>query len=158
MEKVNFYASERLRKTKWSFFVLLSDSERLNGVFSYFWVTQKDQMEFFRASERLIKAKWSFFVLLSDSERLNGVFSCFWATQKDQMEIFRASERLRKAKWSFFVLLSDSETQKRSFWMTFSVFFAFIRRNAMLITRHFFLWNKTNLFQIGFEVLIEVNW
>ena len=114
-------------------------------------------MEFFRASERLRKTKWSFFVLLSDSERPNGVFSCFWATHKDQMEFFRAFERLRKAKWSFFVLLSDSETQKRGFWMSFSISFAFIRRNAMLITRHFFFWNKTNLFQIGFEVLIEVD-
>ena len=116
--------------------MLLSDSERLNGVFSCFWATQKDQMEFFRASERLRKAKWSFFyaserlrkakwiffVLLSDSERPNGVFSCFWATQKGQMEFFRASEWLRKTKWSFFVLLSDSERQKRSFWMTFSIF------------------------------------
>ena len=131
MEKVNFYASERLRKTKWSFFVLLSDSERPNGVFSCFWATHKDQMEFFRASEWLRKTKWSFFVLLSDSERLNGVFSCFWATQKHKRGV---------SEWLF---LS---------------FFAFIRRNAMLITRHFFFWNKTNLFQIGFEVLIEVNW
>ena len=153
-----FRASERLRKTKWSFFVLLSDSERPNGDFSCFWATHKDQMEFFRASEWLRKTKWSFFVLLSDSERLNGVFSCFWATQKEQMEDFCASERLRKSKWRFFMLLSDSETQKRGFWMTFSISFAFIRRNAMLITRHFFFWNKTNLFQIGFEVLIEVNW
>ena len=144
MEKVNFYASERLRNTKWSLFVLLSDSERPNGVFSCFWVTQKGQMEFFHASERLRKAKWSFFVLLSDSERPNGVFSCFWATQKDQMEFFRASERLRNTKEEFLNV--------------FFYFFAFIRRNAMLITRHFFFWNKTNLFQIGFEVLIEVYW
>ena len=27
----------------------------------------------------------------------------------------------------------------------------------MLITRHFFFYDKTNLFQIGFEVLIEVD-
>ena len=121
-QKEDFHASERFRKAKWRIFMLLNISERANGGFSCFWTFQKEQMEIFYASERLRKAKWSFFVLLSDSERPNGVFPCFWATHKGQMEFFRASERLRKTKWSFFVLLSDSETQKRSFWMSFSIF------------------------------------
>ena len=78
-------------------------------------------------------------MLKRGAERRKRVFRCLSVARKDEKEIFgasawrgkikieknHASERLRNTKEEF---LNDF----------FCLFFAFIRRNAMLITRHFF--------------------
>ena len=106
-----FYASERFRKSKWRFFMLLNVSETPNETFSCFCTRQKHQMKLFHVSAHDRNTKWKFFVLLHTTETPNETFSCFCTWQKHQMEIFRDSERLRKSKWRIFVLLHASEKE-----------------------------------------------
>ena len=120
-----FYASERFRKSKWRFFMLLNVSETPNEtfsrfcsrqkhqmkLFSCFCTRQKHQMKLFHASAHDRNTKWNFFALLHTTETPNETFSCFCTWQKHQMELFRASERLRKSKWRIFVLLHASEKE-----------------------------------------------
>ena len=77
-----FYASERFRKSKWRFFMLLNVSETPNETFSRFCSRQKHQMK---------------------------LFSCFCTRQKHQMKLFHASARDRNTKWNFFMLLHMTE-------------------------------------------------
>jgi len=78
-------------------------------------------------------------VLKRGAERRKRVFRCLSVTRKGEKEIFGASAWRGKIKIEKNRASERLRNTKEEFLNVFFYFFAFIRRNAMLITRHFSL-------------------
>ena len=78
-------------------------------------------------------------MLKRGAERRKRVFRCLSVTRKGEKEIFGASAWRGKIKIEKNHASERLRNTKEEFLNVFFYFFAFIRRNAMLITRHFSL-------------------